>query len=52
MFATLFGPGSYEKGTVWMGQDGCVVKLVLDEGIWQTNGAIEKRHFELARSRK
>jgi hypothetical protein len=51
-FQTLFGPGSYEKGTVWMGPDGCAVKLVLDEGIWQMNGPIEKKHFEMARSKK
>ncbi len=52
-FVTLFGPGSYEKGTVWMGQDGCAVKLVLDEGIAQMNGGgVEKRHYEMARLKK
>jgi hypothetical protein len=51
-FAVLFGPGSFDKGTVWMGQDGCVVKLVLDEGVSQMNGGVEKRHYEIARSRK
>jgi hypothetical protein len=51
-FKTLFGPGSYEKGTVWMGQDGCAVKLVLDEGIAQTNGSVDKRHYEMARIKK
>lgn len=48
---TLFGAGSYDKGTVWMGQDGCAVKLVLDEGINLPNG-VEKRHFEIARIKK
>jgi len=51
-FETLFGPGSFDKGTIWMGQDGCAVKLLLDEGIWQTNGSIQKRHYEMARSKK
>jgi hypothetical protein len=51
-FVTLLGPGSFEKGTVWMGQDGCMVKLVLDEGISQTNGGVEKRHYEMARIKK
>jgi hypothetical protein len=51
-FVTLFGPGSYEKGTVWMGQDGCAVKLVLDEAIAQTNGGVDKRHYEMARIKK
>lgn len=49
--ATLFGPASYDKGTVWMGQDGCAVKLVLDEGITLPNG-LQKRHFEIARIKK
>ncbi len=48
---TLFGAGSYDKGTVWMGQDGCAVKLVLDEG-WPIDSRVEKRHFEIARIKK
>lgn len=48
---TLFGAGSYDKGTVWMGQDGCAVKLLLDEGLVLPNG-VEKRHFEVARIKK
>lgn len=48
---TLFGAGSYDKGTVWMGQDGCAVKLILDEGIVLPNG-VQKRHFEIARIKK
>lgn len=51
-FETLFGKGSYDKGTVWMGQDGCAAKLVLDEGLYQTDGTIAKRHYEMARIRK
>lgn len=51
-FETLFGPGSFEKGTIWMGQDGCVAKLVLDEGFSQMNGGVEKRHYEMARTKK
>src|SRR5579859_2077478 len=48
---TLFGPGSYDKGTVWMGQDGCAVKVMLDEG-WPIDNRIEKRHYEIARIKK
>ena len=51
-FETLFGKGSFEKGTVWMGQDGCAVKLVLDEAIAQTNGSLNKSHYEMARIKK
>lgn len=48
---TLFGAGSYDKGTVWMGQDGCAVKVMLDEG-WPIDNRIEKRHYEIARIKK
>ena len=50
-YLVLFGPGSFEKGTVWMGEDGCVVKLLLDEGVSQNRG-VETRHYELAMSKK
>ena len=30
---SLFGQGSFEKGTVWVPSDGCAVKLVLDERV-------------------
>jgi len=48
---TLFGAGSYDKGTVWMGQDGCAVKVMLDEG-WPIDNRIEERHYEIARIKK
>ncbi len=51
-FETLFGKGSFEKGIVWIGADGCAVKLVLDEAIWQTNGGVNKVHYEMARIKK
>ena len=48
---TLFGKGSFDKGTVWMGSDGCAVKVVLDEG-WPIDNRLEKRHYEIARIKK
>src|SRR5262249_47676853 len=30
-FDTFFGGGSFDKGTAWVGEDGCAVKLVLAE---------------------
>lgn len=51
-YETLFGKGSYEKGMVWIPADGCAAKLVLDEGIAQSNGGVEKVHYEIARIRK
>ena len=51
-YETLFGKGSFEKGTAWMGADGCIVKLILDESITQTNGTVDKGHYELERFKK
>lgn len=48
---TLFGKGSFDKGTVWIGPDGCAVKIMVDEG-WPIDNRIEKRHYEIARIKK
>lgn len=48
-FTTLFGPGSFDKGSVWIGPDGCAVKILLDEGLSQPTGQLEKRHYEISR---
>ena len=50
-YQTLLGPGSFEKGTVWIGEDGCAVKLLLDEGLSQANGKVETRHYEMTRTK-
>jgi hypothetical protein len=46
-YETLFGPGSYEKGTIWVTADGCPVKLTLDEGRHQGNGSVDKLRYEI-----
>ena len=51
-FETLFGRGSFEKGTIWVPSDGCAVQLFLDEGLWQSDGSIKKDHFEISRIKK
>lgn len=51
-YETLFGKGSFEKGTAWMGADGCIVKLVLDESISQADGTVDKGQYEMDRSKK
>jgi hypothetical protein len=51
-FATLFGAGSYDHGTIWVAEDGCPVKLILDEARQRTNGVVEKAHYEIAVIRK
>jgi outer membrane protein OmpA-like peptidoglycan-associated protein len=48
-FTVFYGQDSFDRGTVWMGRDGCVVKLDLDEAV-AVNGSIEKRHYELSRT--
>jgi hypothetical protein len=48
----LFGQGSFEKGTAWVPADGCAVKLLLDEGMWQSGGSIAKAHYEIAMVKK
>ena len=51
-FRTMFGSGSYEKGTAWATADGCPVKLILDEAKQPNNGAVENGHYEIAMVRK
>jgi len=50
-FETLFGKGSFEKGTAWVPADGCAVKLVLDEAV-QINGSLKNAHYEIQRIKK
>lgn len=50
-FEMFFGKGSFDTGTAWIGEDGCAVKLVLDEGVLQ-NDKVETHHYEMARVRK
>ncbi len=51
-FETMFGSGSYEKGTIWTTPEGCPVKLILSEARKQSNGNIDNFHFELAMLKK
>lgn len=51
-FETLFGKGSFDKGTLWIASDDCAAKLLLDEGLWQQDGSIKQTHFEISRAKK
>ncbi len=51
-YETLFGKSSFEKGTVWVPEDGCAVKLFLDEGLLQPDGTMNKAHYEMAMFKK
>jgi hypothetical protein len=48
-YATLFGKGSFEKGTLWQPADGCAVKLVLDDAIVRQDGTVSQGHYEISR---
>jgi len=50
-FETLFGKGSFEKGTAWVPADGCIAKIVLDEAV-QINGSLKNAHYEIERIKK
>jgi hypothetical protein len=50
-FGTLFGQGSFEKGTAWVPVDGCIAKIVLDEAV-QINGSLKNAHYEIERIKK
>jgi hypothetical protein len=51
-YEAMMGKGAYDKGTIWAPADGCVVKLSLDEGIWQKDGSVKRVQFEMARVKK
>lgn len=46
-FATLFGSASLDRGTIWVTQQGCPVKLILDEALQAGSGIVEKTHYEI-----
>lgn len=51
-YEAFFGSGSYEKGTIWVTADGCLVKLTLDEARKQANGSVDQLHYEIAMIKK
>ena len=42
-----FGPGGYVKGSVWVINDGCIVKFTID-ALDTNNGSTQKEHYEEA----
>jgi hypothetical protein len=48
-YATLFGKGSFEKGTLWQPADGCAVKLILDDATARPDGTVSQGHYEISR---
>lgn len=53
LFKTIFGPGGFERGYVWVTSEGCPVQIALDEELHgKDGGTIGKAHYEEAMTRK
>lgn len=53
LFKTVFGPGGFERGYVWVSSEGCPVQISLDEEIHRNDGSTAgKAHYEEAMTRK
>jgi hypothetical protein len=53
LFKTVFGPGGFEKGYVWVTSQGCPVQITLDEEIHRQDGSTAgKAHYDEAMTRK
>jgi hypothetical protein len=53
LFNTIFGPGGFAKGNVWVTSEGCPVQIDLDEELHGKDGnAIGKAHYEEAMIKK
>jgi hypothetical protein len=53
LFKTVFGPGGFERGSVWVTAEGCPVQIALDEELHAKDGSpISKAHYEEAMTRK
>jgi len=53
LFQTVFGPGGFERGYVWVTSQGCPVQITLDEEIHAKDGSpAGKAHYEEAMTRK
>jgi hypothetical protein len=53
LFNSVFGPGGFEKGSVWVTSQGCPVQIALDEEIHGKDGSpVGKAHYEEAMIKK
>jgi hypothetical protein len=53
LFKTVFGPGGFERGTVWVTAEGCPVQIGLDEELHAKDGSpTGKAHYQEAMTRK
>ncbi|MGB8130792.1 MAG: hypothetical protein WCG81_13440 [Candidatus Angelobacter sp.] len=52
LYESVLGKGGFEKGTAWVTDQGCPVKLILDSELHSNNGSPEKIHYEVAMVKK
>jgi hypothetical protein len=52
LYKTTLGDGGFERGTAWVTQQGCPVKVILDSELHSKGGGVAKSHFEEAMVRK
>ncbi len=53
LFKTVFGPGGFERGSVWVTAEGCPVQITLDEELHAKDGSpTGKAHYEEAMTKK
>ena len=53
LFKTIFGPGGFERGYVWVTAEGCPVQITLDEELHARDGSPNgKAHYEEAMTKK
>ncbi len=52
LYKSTLGDGGYEKGTWWVNDKGCPVKLSLDTEAHHRNGGVDKTHYEIAMVKK
>ncbi|MGZ4814714.1 MAG: hypothetical protein ACXVZV_04870 [Terriglobales bacterium] len=52
LYKSTLGNGGFEKGTAWVTEKGCPVKLVIDSELHGNDGSVEKIHYEEAMVKK
>jgi hypothetical protein len=52
LYKTTLGEGGFERGTVWVTQQGCPVKLMIDSETHSQGAGVAKSHYEEAMVRK
>ena len=52
LYKAALGDGGFEKGTIWVGAQGCPVKISLDSEMHLKNGDVDKVHYEESMTKK